>query len=247
MPGVCASPTREHVQTHAPHTHHTRVLLAMPSSAVPLWFTSELNGKDHIENTHHFREGRVYSFYECLRKFGLEWFASRQLFSEKTTTGQSLWTDIALARHSGQELNNSFIVTWSPDFTPLRRFFVTVVAALQSRYDAMTARDYPLPMPQTRSPGFDALDMYQHLSTPEACQSPVLDFPADESPVDLLAHACKPQFTDPADWGSGITVCTCALVACCCTGDMHSQHRFTHIYRPATDGSASITQSSYCS
>ena len=38
-----------------------------PVPACPLWFTSELNGKDHIEHTHHFREGRGHSFYECLR------------------------------------------------------------------------------------------------------------------------------------------------------------------------------------
>ena len=168
---------------------HTTVHVCYWRCPVPscsLWFTSELNGKEHIENTHHFREGRGYSFYECLLKFGLEWFGSRQFFSEKTTTGQSLWTDIALARRSGQELNNSYIVTGSPDFAMLRRFFIAVVAALQSRYDAMTARDYPLPMPQTRSL-LDSMreDMYQHSSAPDARQSPVLDFPADESPVDL--------------------------------------------------------------
>ena len=58
---------------------------------------------------------------------------------------------MALARRSGQELNNSYVITGSPDFAPLRRFFVAAVATLQSRYDAMTARDYQFPMPQTRS------------------------------------------------------------------------------------------------
>ena len=113
-------------------------------------------------------------------------FGSRQFFSEKTTTGQSLWTDIALARRSGQELNNSYVITGSPDFAPLHRFFVAAVAALQSRYDTITARDCPLPMPQTLSL-LDSMreDIYQHSSAPDARRSPVLDFHVDESPVDL--------------------------------------------------------------
>ena len=32
-----------------------------------LWFTSELNAKDHIEGIHRFQEGHGTSFYECLR------------------------------------------------------------------------------------------------------------------------------------------------------------------------------------
>ena len=31
-----------------------------------LWFTSELNAKDHIEGVHKFQEGHGTSFYECL-------------------------------------------------------------------------------------------------------------------------------------------------------------------------------------
>ena len=168
--------------THTTHVCYWRC----PFPACPLWFTSELNGKDRIENTHHFRESRGYSFYECLGKFGLEWFGSRQFFSEWTKTGHSLWTDIALARRSGQELNNSYTITGSPDFAPLHRFFVAAVAALQSRYDAVTPRDYSLPMPQTRLL-LESIreDVYQHSSAPDAYQSPVQDFPADESPVAL--------------------------------------------------------------
>ena len=111
----------------------------------------ELNGKDHIENIHHFREGRGYSFYKCLRKFGLEWFGSRKFFTEKSMSGQAPLTDFALARRSGQELHNSYTVTGSPDFSPLRCFFVAAVAELQSRYDAMTSQECVLLMPPTRS------------------------------------------------------------------------------------------------
>ena len=140
-----ASYTSEYVASHASH-HTTHVCYwRCPVPSCPLWFTSELNGKDRIENIHHFREGRGYSFDECLRKFGLEWFGSRQFFAEKSTTGQALWTDMALARHSGQELHNSYTITGSPDFSPLRRFFIAAVAALQSRYDTMTPLDYVTP------------------------------------------------------------------------------------------------------
>ena len=68
-----------------------------PVSTCPLWFTSELNGKDHIERTHPFREGRGHSFYECLREFGLEWFGSRTFFDQCKLATQSLWMDLALA------------------------------------------------------------------------------------------------------------------------------------------------------
>ena len=37
-----------------------------PVSTCHLWFSSELNGKDHLERIHGFREGQGCSFYECL-------------------------------------------------------------------------------------------------------------------------------------------------------------------------------------
>ena len=40
-----------------------------PVPSCSLWFTSELNAKDHIENIHLFREGRGTSFDECLRTY----------------------------------------------------------------------------------------------------------------------------------------------------------------------------------
>ena len=54
----------------ASHTHNQcywRCLVA----TCPMWFSSELNGKDHLERIHKFREGQGYSFYDCLRNFGL--------------------------------------------------------------------------------------------------------------------------------------------------------------------------------
>ena len=97
-----------------------------------------------------------------------------------------MWTDIALARRSGQELNNSYVITGSPDFAPLRRFFVAAVAALQARYDARTAREYQLPMPQTRSI-LNSIheDIGLHSPTPDTDRFPVVDFVVEESPVVL--------------------------------------------------------------
>ena len=53
-----------------------------PVRTCPVWFSSELNGKDHIERTHHFREGRGCSFYEYLRTYGLEWYGDRKSFDQ---------------------------------------------------------------------------------------------------------------------------------------------------------------------
>ena len=67
-------------------------------------------------------------------------------------SGQAMWTVMALAWRSGQELHNSYTVTGSPDFSPLRRFFVAAVAELLSRYDAMTSQECVLLMPPARLP-----------------------------------------------------------------------------------------------
>ena len=59
-----------------------------------LWFTSELNAKDHIEGIHHFREGHGTSFYECLRQYGLEmvWEAGHSLMDDDKHPRPSGWT-----------------------------------------------------------------------------------------------------------------------------------------------------------
>ena len=92
-------------------------------SSCPMWFSSELNGKDHLERIHNFTEGRGYSFYDCLRQFGLEWFGRRSFFDQCDVTGQGLWMDLALARRSGQALHNNYTITNSSALAPLRKFF----------------------------------------------------------------------------------------------------------------------------
>ena len=107
-----------------------------PVLSCSLWFTSELNSKDHIEGIHHFEEGHGTSFYECLRQYGMEWFGSRAFFEGRRQASQAIWMDLALARRSGQELRNSYIITKSPEHAPSRRFFKAAVDQLQILFDA---------------------------------------------------------------------------------------------------------------
>ena len=100
-----------------------------PVMSCTLWFTSELNAKDHIEGVHKFQEGHGTSFYECLRQYGIKWFGSRTFFETRRQM------DLALARRSGQELRNSYIVTKSSEHAPLRRFFKAAVDQLQILFD----------------------------------------------------------------------------------------------------------------
>ena len=65
----------------------------------------------------------------------MEWFGSRQFFDQRQDASQALWMDMALARRSGQELRNSYIITDSPEYAPLRRFFKAAVDALQLVFD----------------------------------------------------------------------------------------------------------------
>ena len=109
-----------------------------PVSTCPMWFSSELNGKDHLERIHSFREGQGCSFYECLRKYGMEWFGQRSFFERRGQTSQALWMDLALARQSGQELSNHYVITNSPAMAHLRRFFRAAVWSLTSAYDDLS-------------------------------------------------------------------------------------------------------------
>ena len=106
-----------------------------PVVSCSLWFTAELNAKDHIEAIHKFKEGEGISFYECLRRHGIEWFGSREFFDQRKETNQAIWMDMALARRSGQELRNSYVITNSPEYAPLRRFFKAAVDGLQMVFD----------------------------------------------------------------------------------------------------------------
>ena len=120
-----------------------------PVSSCPAWFASELYGKDHLEEVHKFSEGRGYSYYECLRRFGLEWYGRRSFFDQRGTTGQALWMDLALARKAGQELHNDYVITAGPEFRSLRSFFPAAVRALVCAYI-----DYPHPGSRGRNTSF---------------------------------------------------------------------------------------------
>ena len=123
-------------------SHHIRLAHTVcqcfwrcPVPTCAMWFVSELNGKDHLERIYNFTEGRGYSFYDCLRQFGLEWFGRRSFFDQREETGQTLWMELALARQSGQELNNSYVLTTSPAFGTPRKFFRAAIRDIQFAYD----------------------------------------------------------------------------------------------------------------
>ena len=133
----CARPIQVNMARHLRLLHTTYVCFwRCPVLSCSLWFTSELNTKDHIEGIHHFREGHGTSFYECLRQYGMEWFGSRTFFDGRRQASQAIWMDLALARRSGQELRNAYIVTKSSEHAPLRRFFRAAVDQLQMLFDA---------------------------------------------------------------------------------------------------------------
>ena len=132
MSGMRPADQSKHVAPPTAFTHD------VPVPSCPMWFASEINGKDHLEWIHSFTEGRGYSFYDCLRQFGLEWFGRRSFFGQRDTAGQALWMDLALTRHSGQELHNDYVLTTSPAFGHLRKFFRAAVREIVLAYN-----DYP--------------------------------------------------------------------------------------------------------
>ena len=112
----CARLIRVSMARHIRLVHTTYVCFwRCPVISCSLWFMSELNAKDHIENIHRFREGHGTSFYECFRKYGLEWFGSRKFFDRRREASQALWIDLALARRSGQELS---MLPYTDSFVP---------------------------------------------------------------------------------------------------------------------------------
>ena len=65
-----------------------------------------------------------------LRQYGMEWFGSLAFFDGRRQASQAIWMDLALARRSGQELRNAYVITKSPEHAPLRRFFKAAVDQL---------------------------------------------------------------------------------------------------------------------
>ena len=125
----------EHVPTPACFSHQNQCFWRCPVSTCPMWFSSELNGKDHLERIHSYREGQGCSFYECLRKYGMEWFGKRSFFDQRDQSSQAMWMDLALARQSGQELSKHYVITNSAVMAHLRRFFHAAVRCLTSAYE----------------------------------------------------------------------------------------------------------------
>ena len=69
----------------------------------------------------------------------MEWFGKRSYFSQCEQSSQAMWMDIALARQSGQELNNHYIITNSLATAHIRRFFNASVHRLTSQYQQIAA------------------------------------------------------------------------------------------------------------
>ena len=163
----------------------------------PLWFTSELNGKDHIKRIHRFREGRGCFFYECLRTYGLEWYGSRAFFDQRKEATQSIWMDLALARHSGQELHNAYYMTQRPEFGPLRRFLTAAVAQLQLAFD-----DLPVPSrqpPSTATPLLESMRADIDLCDLPSEDNAVADSTPESSHADTGATDSLPPVVSVVD------------------------------------------------
>ena len=65
----------------------------------------------------------------------MEWFWKRSFFDQREQSGQAMWMDLALARQSGQELSNHYVITNSPVMAHLRRFYRASVRCLTSAYE----------------------------------------------------------------------------------------------------------------
>ena len=153
-----------------------------PVPTFPMWFASELNGKDHLKRIHNFTEGRGYSFYECLRQFGLEWFGRRSFFDQREVTGQALWMDLALARHFGQELHNDYVLTTSPAFGNLRKFFFGAIQDPVLAYDEYPGSSVaPAAKPSICDRMRQDMDAYPQGSPRTSFMNPVVDIPVVES------------------------------------------------------------------
>ena len=100
----CDRPIKVNMARHFRLVHTKYVCFwRCPVLSCSLWFTSELNAKDHIEGIHKFQEGHGTSFYECMRQYGIEWFGSRTFFEGRKLTNQAICMDLALARRSGRD------------------------------------------------------------------------------------------------------------------------------------------------
>ena len=192
---VCNGLIRVNMSRHLRLSHTTcQCFWRCPVPSCPTWFASELYGKDHLEEVHKFSEGRGYSYYECLRRFGLEWFGRRSFFDQRGTTGQALWMDLALARKASREFHNDYVITSGPEFGSFRSFFRAAVRELVRAYI-----DYPHPRANGHNTSFGCSPIRQDATdTPEstgrnspvdrAGEIPVMSMPPHSPLLPLLLH-----------------------------------------------------------
>ena len=176
----------------APHTE-CQCFWRCPVSSCPMWFSSELNGKDHIERIHNFKEGQGYSFYDCLRYFGLKWFGRRSFFDQRDVTGQGLWMDLTLAMRSGQALHNNYTITKSPGLAPLRKFFLTAIRNLTSAYENRSytqAEEGTQPLICAQMRRDISQDSHGHIYSTDL--DPAFDIPVVESLSPLIISSATP-------------------------------------------------------
>ena len=177
-------------------------------------------------------------------------------FAERKVTGQSLWMDLALARHSGQELRNTYTLTGSPDFAPLSRFFKASVDQLQLLYDDMPLPGCTMPPKPARHLLASMKDeIYESsVSTDDTLTrgSPVEELVVEESPVDIstslstnygpsfsfasssVSYACKPGTYRIAAHSFPVVTRFNAWNEYC-------KHRFTIAHRSASSGQVGFT------
>ena len=145
----------EYVTPSTTLTHDLPVLLALPCSQ--LSDVEKITWNRYITS----RRAVVTLSGERLRRFG-----------QRSSTGQALWMDLALARKTGQELHNDYVITSSPDFGSLRKLFRAAVRELVHAYI-----DYPQPK----------VDMHGALSVCNRIHQDIADSPRGHrrtSPVD---------------------------------------------------------------
>ena len=162
-----------------------------------MWFSSELNGKDHLKRIHSFREGQGCSFYECLRNYGMEWFEKRSFFDQREQSSQAMWMDLALARQSDQELSNHYVITNSPAMAHLRRFFHASVWCLTSAYENLVTVQVvdsirPSICDQMRQEIADNTEEF----VPSKDQASGFDTPVGEDITQLVRPAPTPPLVD---------------------------------------------------
>ena len=124
----------------------------------------------------------------------MEWFGRRTFFEEREVTGQALWMDLALARRSGQELRNNYVITNSPALAPIRRFFRAAVRSLVIAYEDLASSPGGTPVTPPSICEQMCLDIAAsppgYIHSPIA--DPVVDIPVVESLSPLIISSASP-------------------------------------------------------